>query len=103
MKIIHKPELDFISIDFKDEVEEKSVFQDGIIVRFDKKGNVIGLDITDSSSFFANQWLTMREACDLLGISESTMRRRIKEGKIKHQKPMGKDYRFNKSDLLKLG
>ncbi len=103
MKIIHKPELDYLSIDFKDEIEAKSVFQDGVIVRFDKKGNVIGIDITDSTLFLATQLLTMREACDLLGISESTMRRRIKEGKIKFQKPSGKDYRFNKADLLKMG
>ena len=103
MKFIHKPELDFISIDFKDGIEAKSIFQDGLIVRFDKKDNVIGLDITDSKAFFATHLLSMREACDLLGISESTMRRRIKEGKLKYQKPSGKDYRFNKSDLLKMG
>ncbi|MBF0441549.1 MAG: helix-turn-helix domain-containing protein [Oligoflexales bacterium] len=103
MKIVHKPEFDYISIDFKDEIEAKSVFKEGIIVRLDKKGNVIGIDITDSSIFFASQWVNMREACDLLGISESTMRRRIKEGKIKYRKVNNKDYRFNKADILKMG
>ena len=102
MKIIHKPEIDFISIDFKEGIEAKSVFQDGIVVRFDKKGNVIGIDITDSSQFFAKQMLNMKEACELLNISESTMRRRIKQGKIKFSRPNGKDYQFKKTDILKL-
>lgn len=102
MKIIHSPEIDYLSIDFKDGVEAKSQYQDGIIVRFDKKGNVLGIDITDSSQFFAKQMLNMREACDLLGISESTMRRRIREGKVKFSRPNGKDYLFNKADILKL-
>ncbi|MCX6127890.1 MAG: helix-turn-helix domain-containing protein, partial [Proteobacteria bacterium] len=72
------------------------------VVRFDKKGHVIGLDITDSSVFFGRQLLNMREACDLLKISESAMRRRIREGKVKFRKVRGKDYRFNKADLLKM-
>ncbi len=102
MKITHKPDVDYVSIDFKDEVEARSFYQDGVIVRMNKKGHVIGLDITDSSSFFSGaSELTMKEACELLGISESTMRRRIKEGKIKFTKPNNKDYRFKRKDLIK--
>jgi excisionase family DNA binding protein len=103
MKIVHKPEIDYISIDFNDGIEAKSIYQDGIIVRFDKKGHVIGIDITDSSKFFSKKYLDMHDACTLLGISESTMRRRIKEGKIKYEKPNGKDYRFKREDVMKLG
>jgi excisionase family DNA binding protein len=44
----------------------------------------------------------MKEACTLLGISESTMRRRIKAGKIEFTKPNNKDYRFKKSHILGL-
>ena len=103
MKVCHRPEIDFVSIDFKDKVESKSFFQDGIIVRLDEKGNIIGLDITDSSQFFAGtDKIGLREACDLLGISESTMRRRIKAKQIPYTKPNGKDYQFKKSDILKL-
>lgn len=102
MKFIHKPDLDYVSIDFKDEIEAKSYFQDGIIVRLDKKGNVIGIDITDSARFFSGDGtLTLPEACRLLGISESTMRRRIKAGEIPFSKPNGKDYVFRKVDLLR--
>ena len=104
MKIVHKSDIDYVSIDFKEGVESKSFFQDGVIVRLDKKGNVLGLDITDSSAFFSGaDELTMKEACELLGISESTMRRRIRERKIKYTKPNGKDYRFKRKHLLKVG
>lgn len=102
MKIIHRPEIDYVSIDFKDEVESKSYFQNGVIVRLDAKANVIGLDITDSSQFFSgDEELTLKEACALLGVSESTLRRRIRDGKIKYRKPNGKDYRFKRKDILK--
>lgn len=94
MKIVRNSGIDYISLDFKDGVEAKSIF---------KKGNVLGIDITDSSQFFSSDdGLTMKEACKLLGISESTMRRRIKSKKIKFTKPNGKDYRFKRKDLLKI-
>ena len=32
--------------DFNDDAEAKSVYEDGIIVRYNKSGNVIGIDIT---------------------------------------------------------
>ena len=102
MKVYHDSDIDYLSIDFTEEVEAKSEYKDGIIVRYDKKGNVIGLDITDSMKLFASSDLmTLQEACAFLGISESTMRRRIKDGKIKFTKE-GKDYRFKKSEVIKL-
>ena len=102
MKVYHDSDIDYLSIDFTEEVEAKSEYKDGIIVRYDKKGNVIGLDITDSMKLFASSDLmTLQEACAFLGISESTMRRRIKDGKIKYTKE-GKDYRFKKSEVIKL-
>ncbi|MCB0390104.1 MAG: excisionase family DNA-binding protein [Bdellovibrionales bacterium] len=103
MKLTHNPDVDYVSIDFKNEVEAKSVFENGIIIRYDKKGHVIGIDITDSSQFFSgNDLMTLQEACEFLGISESTMRRRIRDGKIKFTKPNGKDYCFKKADILGL-
>ncbi len=84
MKIYHNSDVDYLSIDFKDEVESKSEYKDGIIVRYDKKGHVIGIDITDSMKLFSSSdHMTLQEACEFLGISESTMRRRIRAGKIK--------------------
>ncbi len=103
MKVVHKPEFDYLSIDFNDKLEAKSVFKDGLIVRYDKKGEVIGIDITDSTNFFQHKnEMTLKEACEFLKISESTMRRRIREKKIKYSKPNGKDYFFKKADILKL-
>ncbi len=103
MKIYHDKNNDYLSIDFKDEVEAKTVFKYGIIVRFDKDSNVIGLDITDSTKLFLQaDFISLQEACEILGVSESTLRRKIKLGKIKYSKPNGKDYRFKKEDILKL-
>lgn len=102
MKIIHKADIDYLSIDFKEGIEAKSYFENGIIVRLDAKGHVLGLDITDSSQFFSgDDEVTLEEASKLLGISESTMRRRIKEGRIPYTKPNKKDYRFKRKDILK--
>lgn len=38
MKIVHRADVDYVSIDFKDEVEAKSYFEKGIIVPLDRKG-----------------------------------------------------------------
>ncbi len=103
MKITHRPDIDYLSIDFKDEIEDKSYFQDGIIIRENKKGEVIGIDITDSTHLFmSSQYLNLQEACKLLGVSESTLRRKIREGKIKYTKPNNKDFRFHKKEIMKL-
>jgi len=100
MKVYHDTKIDYLSIDFTDEVESNSVYKDGIIVRYNKKGHVFGIDITDSLKLFASSdMMTLQEACKFLGISESTMRRKIKEGKIKFIKE-GKDYRFKKADII---
>jgi excisionase family DNA binding protein len=102
MKIYHNLEIDFLSLDFKDEIEAKSEYQDGIIVRYNKKGNVIGIDITDSMKLFASSDLmTLQEACKFLEISESTMRRKIKANKVKYIKK-GKNYRFKKQEIINL-
>jgi excisionase family DNA binding protein len=102
MKVHHDTEIDYLSIDFSDEIEVKSECTDGIIVRYNKKGHIIGLDITDSMKLFANsELMTLQEACSFLGISESTMRRRIKDKKVKFSKE-GKDYRFKKSEIIQL-
>lgn len=100
MKVYHDTNIDYLSIDFTDEVEAKSIYKDGVIVRYNKKGHVIGIDITDSMKLFASSdMMTLQEACKFLGISESTMRRKIKDGKIKFNKE-GKNYRFKKADII---
>lgn len=102
MKIIHRPEIDFLSIEFKKGTESRSYIQEGVVVREDRNGNILGIDIVDSSKVFgAKDLLTLQEACQLLGISEATIRRRIKKGEIKGTKPNGKDYRFKRADILK--
>ncbi len=102
MKVHHDSSIDYLSIDFADEVEARSVYEDGIIVRYDKKGHVIGIDITDSMRLFASSDLmTLQQVCDFLGVSESTIRRKIRSKKIKFVKE-GNQYRFRKSDVIGL-
>ena len=61
------------------------------------------IDITDSSNFFGgSDTVSLQEATQILKISESTLRRKIKSGAIKFKKPNGKDYVFKKSDVIKL-
>ena len=103
MKVTYRAEIDYVSFDFKKGIEAKSYFENGMIIRLDSKGNVMGLDVTDSRKFFSGEEeLTLQEACALLGVSESTLRRRVREGKVKFRKPNNKDYRFKRKDLLKL-
>ena len=91
-----------MSIDFTDDVEAKSVYEDGIIVRYDKKGHVIGINITDSMKLFASSDLmTLQQVCEFLGVSESTIRRKIRAKKIKFIKD-GNQYHFKKSDVIGL-
>ena len=102
MKIHHDTSRDYLTIDFADEIEARSVYEDGVVVRYDKRGHVIGLDITDSTKLFGgSDLLTLREVCDLLGVSESTVRRKVRANKIKHTME-GNRYRFRKSDVLSL-
>ncbi len=102
MKVHHDTSIDYLSIDFTDEVEAKSVYEDGIIIRYNKKGHVVGIDITDSMKLFASSDLmTLQQVCDFLGVSESTIRRKIRAKKIKFTKE-GNQYRFKKSDVIGL-
>ena len=102
MKIHHDTARDYLTIDFTEQIEARSVYNDGIIVRYDKAGHVIGIDITDSMQLFGgSDFMTLREVCDFLGVSESTIRRKIRASKIKHTME-GNRYRFRKSDILNL-
>ena len=100
MKVHHDTSIDYLSIDFNDEVEAKSVYEDGIIIRYNKKGHVVGIDITDSMKLFASSDLMiLHQVCEFLGVSESTIQRKIRAKKIKFIKE-GNQYRFKKSDVI---
>ena len=46
-----------------------------------------------------SEWLTTQEAAAFLRVSPDTLRRRVKEGRIKAYRPGGKNMRFKRSDL----
>ena len=103
MKVHHDVARDYVTIDFTDEVEAKAVYEDGIIVRYDKSGGVIGIDIVDSMKLFASSDLwTLQDVCRYLNVSESTIRRRMKNKQINYTKE-GNRYRFKRADVVKLG
>ena len=72
MKVHHDAVSDYLTIDFADEIEAKSSYENGIIVRYGKLGNVVGIDITDSMKLFSkSDLMSLREVCDYLGVSGS--------------------------------
>ena len=103
MKVHHDAARDYVTIDFTDEVEAKAVYEDGIIVRYDKSGGVIGIDIVDSTKLFTSSDLwALQDVCRYLNVSESTIRRRIKNKQINYTKE-GNRYRFKRADVVRLG
>ena len=103
MKVHHDSARDYLAIDFSDEVEAKAVHEDGIIVRYNESGGVIGIDIVDSTRLFASSDLmTLQDVRRYLNVSESTIRRRIRNRKIRYTKE-GNRYRFRRDDVIKLG
>lgn len=50
----------------------------------------------------AGQWLSMRPACKLLGVNETTLRRWADEGRIRTFRTPGGHRRFSEDDLLRL-
>lgn len=107
MKVHHDAARDYVTIDFTDEVEARAIYEDGIIVRYDKSGGVIGIgigiDIVDSMKLFTSSDLwTLQDVCRYLNVSESTIRRRIKSKQIRYTKE-GNRYRFKRADVVKLG
>ena len=103
MKKIYYKDADYMAILFKDELESRSYVEDGIVIREDKKGNILGIDILNySKTLQESPYLSLKEASDFLQISESTLRRYIKQGKLKASQPNGREYRINKNELLKL-
>ena len=45
MKIHHDSRRDWLTIDFAEDLEARSVYNDCMIVRYDKAGHMIGIDI----------------------------------------------------------
>lgn len=55
MKVTYDPEVDVLRILFNDApIEETDEEKPGIILDFDKDGNVVGLEIPDASKRMAN-------------------------------------------------
>ena len=55
MKVIYDPEVDVLRIHFSDTaIEESDEDKPGVIIDYDKEGNIVGLEILDASKRVAN-------------------------------------------------
>jgi uncharacterized protein YuzE len=55
MKIIYNPQVDVLRILFSDEpIEESDEDKPGVIIDYDKDGNIVGLEILDASKKIEN-------------------------------------------------
>lgn len=67
---------------------------------FDRTGNLIEIQILEVSAAEA-PWFTLEAAAKYLDVSERTLLRWIKSGKIKPSK-VGREYRIKPADLKKI-
>jgi uncharacterized protein YuzE len=55
MKIIYDPEVDVLRITFSNaQIEESDEEKPGIILDFDKSGNIVGMEVLDASQRMEN-------------------------------------------------
>jgi excisionase family DNA binding protein len=71
-----------------------------VFAGFDRAGNLIEIQILEVSEVEA-PWFTLEAAAKYLDVSERTLLRWIKSGKIKPSK-VGREYRIKPADLKKI-
>ena len=101
MKISYDKEADAIAIILNEGRISKDVeVAENFYAGFDRSGKLIELQILDVSRQEV-PWFTLEAAAKYLDISERTLLRWIKSGKMKPSK-VGREYRIKPSDLKKV-
>ncbi len=101
MKITYDKEADALSIVLKDGRISKDVeVAENAYAGFDRSGNLLEIQILEVSKH-EHPWFTLEAAAKYLDVSERTLLRWIKSGKIKPAK-VGREYRIKPTDLKKL-
>ncbi len=101
MKITYDKEADALSLILKEGRISKDVeVAENAYAGFDRAGNLIEIQILEVSKN-EHPWFTLEAAAKYLDISERTLLRWIKSGKIKPSK-VGREYRIKPTDLKKL-
>jgi excisionase family DNA binding protein len=101
MKISYDRKADAFSLVLNDGRISKDVeLAEGVFAGFDRRGNLIEIQILDVSK--NNQpWFTLEAAARHLDVSERTLLRWIKSGKLSPLK-VGRQYRIKPEDLKKI-
>ncbi len=102
MKISYDSKADAFALILKDGRISKDVeIAQNVFAGFDREGGLIEIQILDISKN-ENPWLTLDAAAKYLNVSERTLLRWIKSGKLKPTK-VGREYRIKPSQLKKWG
>lgn len=101
MKISYDKEADALAIIVKKGRISKDVeIAENVFAGFDRSGQLIELQILEVSKN-ERPWLTLEAAAKYLDVSERTLLRWIKSGKLKPTK-VGREYRIKPDDLKKI-
>jgi len=110
MHLTYDREADAVSIDLKPRAKRKTTrkVSPGVFVHTDRRGTVIEIEILAASSRYSSkelkaldspaEWLTLIEAANEAGLSPSTLRNQIKNGKLIADKK-GHDWRVTRAAL----
>lgn len=101
MKITYDKQADAMAIILEEGRISKDVeVAENVFAGFDRSGKLIEIQILEVSRAEA-PWFTLEAAAKYLGISERTLLRWIKSGKLRPSK-VGREYRIKPSDLKKI-
>lgn len=101
MKITYDKQADAMAILLKEgRVSRDEQIAENVFAGFDRAGNLIELQFLEVSSSDA-PWFTLEAAAKYLEVSERTLLRWIKSGKLKPSK-VGREYRIKPAELKKI-
>lgn len=101
MKITYDKRADAMSLIFQDsKISRDMEIAPNVYAGFDRSGALIEIQILEVSEAEA-PWFTLEAAAKYLDVSERTLLRWIKDGKLRPSK-VGREYRIKPSDLKKI-
>ena len=102
MKISYDKKADALSLILRSGRISKDVeISKNVFAGFDRAGNLIEVQFLDISDNTEIPWFTLGAAAKYLDVSERTLLRWIKDGKLNPSK-VGREYRIKPEDLKKI-
>ncbi len=102
MKITYDKQADAMAVIFEENarISKDVEVAQNVFAGFDRAGKLVEIQMLEISKHQA-PWFTLEAAAKYLNLSERTLLRWIKSGKIKPSK-VGREYRIKPSDLKKI-